>query len=456
MNTPAYQTAPITCPKCGNRFVSPVLTIIDVGQHPDLKSLFLSGQVNIAVCPQCGNAGMLSAPIVYHDPGKELLFTFMPTGVGVPETGQERLIGDLTNQVISSLPAEMRKGYLLRPRSFLRLEGMVEAILEADGITPEMLQAQRQKAELLDRLVRTTSKEARRTIAEENDEQIDYEFLQLLTLHIELAQADGQSIEAEQLLALRQQLLDWTTEGREIAERQEAIESLGEEVSREELLDKVVEAALAGKQNKVEVMVAVGRPVIDYLFYQQLTERIEAAQQAGDTGRAETLKALRETILDVAAQIDAEMQEATAQAAEYLQQLLESDDPAATIRANPSRIDEIFFSVLLSNLAAAEDSGQAERAKRLQLISDTIIKIIQESQPPEVQLVNRLLSADYPEGTRAMLEEHRDEVGARLVEMMGLMSQDLATKGRDGLSRRLDEIQQQALALINGDPARAD
>ena len=61
MNTPAYQTVPVTCPNCSNRFMSPILTIIDVGQQPDLKSLFLSGQVNIAVCPQCGHAGMLSA-----------------------------------------------------------------------------------------------------------------------------------------------------------------------------------------------------------------------------------------------------------------------------------------------------------------------------------------------------------------------------------------------------------
>ena len=433
--------------------MSPILTIVDVGQQPDLKSLFLSGQVNIAVCPQCGHAGMLSAPIVYHDPEKELLFTFVPDGMGVSETEQQRLIGDLTNRVISALPAEKRKGYLLRPRSFLRLEGMIEAILEADGITPEMIQAQRQKVELLERLLTTTDEEARRILAQENDEQIDYEFFQLLTLNIELAQAGGQITESEQLLTLRQQLLAWTTEGRGIAERQEAINSLGEEISREELLDKLVEAALAGKDNKVEVMVAVARPVIDYLFYQQLTERVEAAQQAGDASRAEKLKALRETILDVTAQVDAEIQESTEQAAEYLQQLLESDDPEAAIRANPSRIDEFFLSVLSSNLAAAEGSGQTERAERLQAISDTIIRIVQESQPPEVQLVNRLLGAEYPEGTQALLEEHRDQIDAGLVEMMRLMSQDLATRGRESLSQRLDEIRQQASALVEGDTA---
>ncbi len=50
-----YQTVPVTCPNCNHRFASPVLTIIDVGQYPEAKSLFLAGQINIAVCPQCGH-----------------------------------------------------------------------------------------------------------------------------------------------------------------------------------------------------------------------------------------------------------------------------------------------------------------------------------------------------------------------------------------------------------------
>lgn len=72
MNAPAYQNVPVTCPSCGNRFVSPVLTIIDARQNPDAKAMFLSGRINVAACPQCGHAGLLNTPIVYHDPDKEL------------------------------------------------------------------------------------------------------------------------------------------------------------------------------------------------------------------------------------------------------------------------------------------------------------------------------------------------------------------------------------------------
>jgi hypothetical protein len=452
LNQPTYQTAPVNCPNCGNRFVTPVLSVIDVGRNRDLKTLLLSGQLNIAVCPQCGHAGMLSVPLVYHDPEKELLFTFAPAEAEVGQPDRERVIGSLTNQVISALPPEQRKGYLLQPRTFLRLNGMIEAILEADGITPEMLEAQRAKAALLERLLRATSDEARQAIVRENDGQIDYEFFQLLTLNIELAQSEGQDETAGQLLALRGQLLDWTTHGQGVAAREEALRSLGDEVTREELLDKIVEAALAGEEAKVETMAAVARPVIDYIFYQQLTARIEAAEGAGDSDRAGKLRALRETILDLTAQIDAELQQATEQASQDLQEILASDDLEQAIRDKPGRIDEFFLNALATNLAAAEQAGRTDDVQKLQQVSDAIMKLIQESQPPEVQLINQLLAAEYPTGSQALLEEKRDLVNSDLLELMRVMAEDLSESDRGELSQRLDQIREQAATMVEGQP----
>jgi len=162
---------------------------------------------------------MLSAPLVYHDPEKEVLFTYVPSELGLPEVEQQRFIGDLTGRIMSALPAEQRKGYLLRPRSFLRLEGLIEAVLEADGITPEMRESQRAKANLLERLLQATSEDARKTMVQENDALIDYEFFQLLTLNIELAEAGGRQQIAQELLGLRRQLLELATVGREVESR---------------------------------------------------------------------------------------------------------------------------------------------------------------------------------------------------------------------------------------------
>jgi len=449
LSTPAYQTVPVTCPSCNNRFVSPVLTIIDASQSPEAKALFLSGQINVAVCPQCGYAGMLSTPIVYHDAENELLFTYVPAELGLPEVEQQRIIGDLTNRVLSSLPPEQRKGYLLRPQSFLRLEGMAEAILQADGITPEMIEAQRARADLLDRLLGTTAEDARRAIAQENDGLLDYQFFQLLSLNIDLAQAEAQEEAVGQLLGLRSQLLEWTTAGRQVAAREDAIKELGTEVTREGLLEKLVETSRAGDSTKVETMIAFGRPAIDYVFYQQLTTRIEAEEKKGDIQEAEALRALRQRVLDVTAKIDAELQRATADADHLLQQILDSQDLEAAMRSNLEQIDDLFLNALALNLQAAEQAGHADRVYRLEQISDVLMRLIQESQPPEIQFINSLLTADYPDGTQALIQENLQQVDARMLELMQLVEDDLAQSGRLELAQRLAEIHKQA-ALIRG------
>jgi hypothetical protein len=448
LSEPAYQTVPVVCPNCNHRFASPVLGIIDVGQNPEVKNLFLSGQLNIAVCPQCGHAGMLSTPIVYHDPEQELLFTYLPPELELPEPEKQRIIGDMTNRVMSSLPAEQRKGYLLRPRSFLRLEGMVEAILEADGITPEMLQSQRAKSALLNRLLQATSDDARKVIAQENEEQIDYEFFQILTLNIELAQAGGQAETAGRLLSLRKQLLDWTSAGRQVAASEEAIKELGTKVTREGLLQKLVDAALAGEQTKIETMVRVARPAIDYIFYQQLTGRIEAAEKARKTQEAETLSALRESILNLTARIDAELQQAAEKAAHLLQKILRSDDLEKAVHANLNQIDDLFMNALVMNLQAAEQTGQSADIEKLRQISEIIMELIQESQPSEIQLINRLMTAEYPDGTQALLDENHEQINAQLLEIMRLVEEDLQENGRDEFAYRLAQIREQAATMV--------
>jgi len=427
--------------------VTPVLTIIDAGQDPEAKALLLSGRVNVAVCPQCGWAGMLSAPLVYHDPDKELLFTLSPDNMAA-DAGQQRLMGDLINRVISGLPAERRKGYLFRPRSFLRLQAMIEAILEADGITPEMIQEQRTRADLLGRLVRASSEEARQIMAQENDALVDYGFFQLLGVNLELAESEGQAEAAQGLRLLRDQLLQWTSHGKEIAIREGAIKELGPEVTREELLEKLVTAALAGEQVKIETMVAVARPAIDYQFFQRLTERIEAVERSQDQDAAGKLRNLRQTVLDLVAEIDAEVQQAMSEAAALVQQISESEDPESALRSHLADVDELFLQALAVNLQAAERAGDTRQAEKLRQIADTMVEIVEQSQPPEVQLINKLLNLQYPGETKPALEENRDLVTPALLELMSRLGEELTQSGRADTARRLEQVRHQAAAML--------
>lgn len=442
-----YQSVSVTCPNCRQPFTTPVVTLIDAVENPETKSLLLSGQINVAACPHCGHAGMLGTPLVYHDADKELLFAYIPGELGLSESNQQQVIGDITNQLLSSLPSEKRKGYLLQPKTFWRLEGMLESILEADGVTPEMLQAQREKIQLLERLLETTDIDTRKIVAQENEGRIDYEFFQLLSLQIEVSQGQDDG-SLEELLNLRRQLLDWTSTGKEMAAREEAISSLGDQVTREGLLEKLVDAALAGHDTKVETMVTVARPAIDYVFYQQLTQQIDTAHQEGQEDKAETLRNLREKILDLTAQVDAEIQRLSNRATQLLQTILDSDEPAQTLRTHLHEIDDVFLNVLAARMADAEKGQRTEEIAKIAQISQALMALVEESQPPEVQLVSKLLGAEYPSGTETLLTEAKDLLSDDLLQIMEAIIAEFQGSGRIEPAERLAKIKEQAEGMI--------
>ena len=129
-----------TCPNCQAQFTAPIHSIID-GQDPELKSALLQGRLNVAECPQCGLADILNSPLLYYDQEKELALVLAPNDLHLMGADQEKVIGNLTNTLINSLPAEERKFYLFNPKQFLTMDGLIKAVLEADGITEEITNA---------------------------------------------------------------------------------------------------------------------------------------------------------------------------------------------------------------------------------------------------------------------------------------------------------------------------
>src|SRR5512141_1426394 len=100
------QKVQIQCPNCGTPFQVPIVSIIDVGQHPELRNALLSGQLNLAVCPNCKQTAMLEVPLVYHDPGAEFLAVYFPSQLNLPEMDRQKAIGELTQALMRSLPPE--------------------------------------------------------------------------------------------------------------------------------------------------------------------------------------------------------------------------------------------------------------------------------------------------------------------------------------------------------------
>ena len=440
------QILPVTCPYCRAKFTAPIRRVVDVSQEPQLKAALLQGRLNLATCPQCGNTGMLNAPFIYHDLEKELALCFVPAELNLAATDQQKLIGDLTNAVINSLSPEKRKGYLLQPKVFFSLQGLLDIILQADGITKEMIEAQRARGELIYKLLDAKDGERLKQLVEEHDAELDYEFFQTLTAAIETARADGKDDLAQHLLALRTRLLDLSTVGKREAAQRKVIESLGEKVTREDLLQKMIECE---DKDQLQTYVALGRPLMDYTFFLALAEKINSAQAEGKIEEAQRLTDLRARILELQAKYDAEVAIALQRAADLLREILQSQDRKATARKHLREIDDTFFAILSANIAQAEEKGQKEIADDLRQVGDLILELLHESAPPEIRLINQLMKAKYPKGTKKILEKNATQVTAELIEVMDFMTANLKRDGHEEAAQRLSKIRIQAAEMIS-------
>jgi hypothetical protein len=404
----------INCPNCRQPLMADVDQLFDAGADPSAKSKLISGSFNQIRCPSCGYQGNLSTPLVYHDPDKELLLTYFPPDLGKTRDEQERMIGALINQAVNRLPQEKRKGYLLRPQSVLTLQGLIERILEGDGITREMLQAQQQRLNLLQRLL-TASEDVRAEIIKTEEALIDADFFNLISKLSQAALANGDQASANKIAELQKVLLTTTAFGQQLQQQASEVEAaiaslreLGNELTREKLLDLMINAPT---ENRLSVLVSLTRPGLDYEFFRLLSERIERAR--GD-GRAR-LVALREQLLEMTREIDKLTEAHLAEAQGLLNSLLQADNiEEATVKALPE-VDDLFMQVLAKSIDDARKQGDLERSSKLSRIDD-VIK--QASTPPEIAFIEELLDAPDDQSRRRLLEANQDMITPELVDAL--------------------------------------
>lgn len=439
------RTVSVPCPLCGRQFAAQVQTIIDVGRDPEAKSRLLRGQINVAACPQCGNAGMLNAPFVYHDPDKELFLCLLPPELNLKGDTQHKFVGDMTNRLMSYLPPERRKGYLLQPKTFLSLQGLMDEVVRAEGITEEMLKTQKAKLDLLRRFLNATSDDILRVMVRENDDQLDYEFFYLLTSSIETAKAEGEEDRAKHLLGLREKLLNFSSLGRASRVEREVAEALQEGMTREEFLEKVIECE---SDAELRAMIALGRRMLDYQFFRSLTSRIEAHEEEGNAEEAQRLRDLRSRILEIRDKLDAEAQAILRKKADLLREIFESEDLEEALREHAGEIDEAFFAVLAANIEHAETEGEKETAKKLKRLETLAFQLLEERTPRSIKFINQLMEAQYPRETKKLLEENAEQVDNELLRVMDLIIGNLTRSGEKRTARQLREIRDQARAML--------
>ncbi len=432
---------PATCSRCGHQFGATAERILDLEKDPTAKTRLLSGRVNVARCPACGAEGALNLPFVYHDRSKELLLAYMPPSFGANETERQRVLGELTNAVMNSLPPEHRKAYLLQPKMFFTMQSMAETILQADGVTKEMMDAQRAHVDLINEMLQARDPSAFQQVVDEHRDQIDYDFFQTLAASTEAAQANGQERVAQVLNSLSLWLI------------QEFGLPVGEEMAGEGSKGLLTRERLVSLLEKAEedddfrTLVSLGRPLMDYTFFQELTAQIEAAKALGEEGRAKRLENLRARVVQTAEEMEAASKQVINQAASLLSGALQADDPEAYMREHLGEISEAFFVVLSANLNAAEREGQQQWVEKMERIGDIALRLIQEAAPPEVQLLNQLMAAPYPDGTLQVLRENAALVTSELLDAMAIIADDLVRQGNLPAADKVKKVLAQAETL---------
>jgi hypothetical protein len=378
---PVKQVVPVVCPSCKTQFSAPVQNIID-GQDLALKSAFLQGQVNMVQCPQCGFANLLNIPILYYDLEKELALVLVPTELNLTVTDQEKAIGTLTNTLVNDLPAEQRKYYLLNPSRFLPLESMVKAILEADGITEEVLKAKITKTKLIEELLQISDEATLKEKVKAHDAELDYEFFEMLTTYMQVAQMEGDQARTQALFALRTLIGQWSTQGKKAIAEIDAKLGLVVVQSREELLEKLQNAK---DDQELEALVNIGYVLLDYAFFQQLTAKIDHFTRNGEMETASALKDLRTSILDLKANHEERSRVALEKAATLFKEILQSDKPDKMIEQKLDEIDEAFFVILRMNIEEAQRQKQDEVAQALAMIGNMAMAMLEEHHSQELQ-----------------------------------------------------------------------
>lgn len=442
----------IPCPQCRQPIKANVEQLFDVSQDPGAKQRLLGGASNVANCPYCGFHGRLATPIVYHDADKELLLTYFPPELNTPLDQQEKTIGPLIKQVMDRLPPEKRKAYLFKPQANLTYESMIETILSKDGITPEMIKEQQDRVTLIQRLVQASGPEARSEIIKQNENLIDDQFFALFSrLLPRTSSPEGERV-AQQLAEVQKQLLEETEFGRglqesvgELETASKTLQEAGKSLTREKLLDLIIESP---NDSRVRAYVSLARNGMDYTFFQNLSDKIEAAD--GDDKKK--LEDLREKLLDYVNEVDRQLEERYKESQAFVEQLLEQDDVAQATRENIQGFSQETVDMLGQMMRQASEKNDYARLGKLQ----KMLEVLQEASapPPEVAFIEQLLEAPDDAAMESMLAENEEMVNEEMMNMLGGLMAQLEAQGAQGgpngdqtkeLTEKLEKVYKAAL-----------
>lgn len=450
------QQTTLQCSNCGTPNQVLLRRVIDATQDPQGKAQLLNGRINAFTCQNCGTVNTVSSPLLYHDPSKELLIAFVPMDVAMRQQGmnqnEEKVVGDLMNTLTTNIPKEQFKAYMFNPKRALTMQGLIEQVLEADGITKEMVDDQKKRVELIQTLMEADSEEDLIQRIKDSDDKLDENFFQTLTLMAQRLMQEGQQQVAGSLIAVQQLALENSTYGAEVVNNQrlqqelindvaDQLNELGQDANREDFLDVAI--SFANEEERLQALVGLIRPALDYDFFMLLTERIN---QAPDEER-ENLEGVRDALQGYIDEVDSQTRMLVQQKAQFLQALINHPQYEQVLMQNAHMIDDNYMTVLQMNIQEAQKRGDQQIVARLQQIYQSSVQILQAQMTPEMRFVNELMSAQDDAALDAMIaEKSQDFDQDDLLEVTNAIEELFAGQGQQ---QGVVQIQRIRTALQN-------
>ena len=83
-------------------------------------------------------------------------------------------------------------------------------------------------------------------------------------------------------------------------------------------------------------------------------------------------------------------------------------------------------------------------------LANNILALLEERLPPDVRLINQLLSAPYPEGTQKLLETQREILTPEFLSALDQLITDLEQAGSTDNANHMRQVKSQAETISQG------
>jgi hypothetical protein len=325
----------------------------------------------------------------------------------------------------------------------LTFDTLFETILEADGITKEMLNEQKYKGELIRRLLQTSPDSLVEVIHQE-ESHMDQSFFLMLNNTLDAAVQMRDKNAFETLKNLQEVLFRETEYGRELKAKADStqkaitdLQAVGENLNRDTLMDLVLGSP---DDTYLQTLAGLARSGMDYEFFTKLSSRIDAAE--GE--EKERYSKIRSQLLELTQQIDKALAEEKEMRRKLLEEILKQEDMESAVYQAVRAIDQPFTEVVNEELAAARKAGDFMRSGKLQKLLDIVQKLY--TAPEEIQRLETMLAAESEEALKALIDEEPELASPEMKKLVSELIEE--GKNQNSLSPEITEKLQMILKVL--------